>query len=57
MREAMESRSVIDQAIGIVMAQNRCDAATAFGLLRTASQNRNVKLRVVASDIVDSLTG
>ena len=55
MREAMESRSVIDQAIGIVMAQNRCDASTAFAVLRTASQNRNVKLRVVAADIVGSL--
>ncbi len=57
MWEAMESRSVIDQAIGIVMAQNRCDAATAFGVLRTASQNRNVKLRIVAADIVRALTG
>lgn len=57
MRQAMESRSVIDQAMGIVMAQNRCDAETAFGLLRAASQNRNVKLRVVAADIVRSLNG
>lgn len=57
MREAMESRSVIDQAIGIVMAQNRCDATTAFGVLRAASQNRNVKLRVIATDVVRSLGG
>ena len=57
MREAMESRSVIDQAIGIVMAQNRCDAETAFGVLRTASQNRNVKLRAVAADVVRSIAG
>ncbi len=57
MWEAMESRSIIDQAIGIVMAQNRCDATTAFGMLRTASQNRNVKLRIVASDIVGAVTG
>jgi len=33
---------VIDQGIGINMGQNRCDAAAAFGILRAASQNRNV---------------
>src|SRR4051812_44549036 len=48
MRAAMASRSVIDQAMGIVMAQNRCDAAAAFAILTRASQNRNVKLRDIA---------
>lgn len=57
LQEAMTSRSVIDQAIGIVMAQNRCSAEDAFDVLRKASQNRNVKLRVIATDVVRGVTG
>jgi GAF domain-containing protein len=52
MRAAMASRAAIEQAIGVIMAQNRCDAAKAFAVLRKASQNRNLKLRDVAKDIV-----
>jgi len=52
LRTALTSRSTIDQAIGILMAQQRCDARTAFDLLRHASQGRNIKLREVASAIV-----
>ncbi|MEV0569205.1 GAF and ANTAR domain-containing protein [Dactylosporangium sp. NPDC050588] len=55
--EAMVSSSVIDQAIGILMAQQRCTAATAFDLLRRASQSRNRKLRDVAGDIVTRVSG
>lgn len=56
LRGALVSRSVIDQAIGIIMAQNRCDAETAFAILRTASQNRNVKLREVAAEIITAVS-
>jgi GAF domain-containing protein len=52
MRSALTSRSVIDQAMGILMAQNRCNADAAFAILTRASQNRNVKLREVARNIV-----
>jgi GAF domain-containing protein len=55
--EAMASRSVIDQAIGILMGQQRCDATTAFDLLRQASQHRNRKLRDIAADIITNVTG
>jgi len=55
--EAMVSSSVIDQAIGILMGQQRCNAATAFDLLRQASQNRNRKLRDVAADIITKISG
>ena len=47
----------VDQAIGIIMGQNRCDADRAFDLLRAASQNRNVKLRTVAAEIVAAVSG
>jgi GAF domain-containing protein len=53
MQQAMVTRAVIEQAKGIVMAQNRCDAETAFGILRRASQSRNVKLRDLAADLVE----
>ncbi len=52
LRLALSSRSTIDQAIGILMGQQRCTARTAFGLLRTASQHRNLKLRDIAAGIV-----
>jgi len=54
---AMASRSIIDQAIGILMAQQRCAAGEAFDLLRQASQHRNRKLRDVAADIITNVTG
>jgi GAF domain-containing protein len=55
--EAMVSSSVIDQAIGILMGQQRCTAATAFDLLRQASQNRNRKLRDIAAEIITTVSG
>jgi GAF domain-containing protein len=57
LQAAMATRSVIDQAIGVVMAQNRCSADTAFGILRRASQNRNIKLWHVATDIITAVSG
>jgi GAF domain-containing protein len=54
---ALASRSVIDQAIGIVMAQQRCPAPEAFALLSRASQNRNIKLHDLAAEIVTTVGG
>ncbi|MET9761156.1 GAF and ANTAR domain-containing protein [Streptomyces sp. NPDC006372] len=51
-RTALLSRSVIDQAIGILMVQERIDARTALERLRRASQNRNVKLRDLCAQLV-----
>ena len=50
---ALRSRAVIDQALGILMAQQRCTARGAFDLPRQASQHRNRKLR----DVVTAVTG
>ncbi|CCG05686.1 GAF and ANTAR domain-containing protein [Blastococcus saxobsidens] len=55
--EALDSRSIIDQAIGILMAQQRCSSGVAFEILRSASQGRNVKLRTIAADIVRAVGG
>jgi GAF domain-containing protein len=57
LEQALHSRSVIDQAIGVLMGQQRCDAEAAFALLRTHSQNNNRKLRDVAADIISRITG
>jgi GAF domain-containing protein len=57
LRAALASRTVIDQALGIIMAQERCTSARAFAILRAASQNRNVKLRDIARDIITSVSG
>ncbi|MCC9176960.1 GAF and ANTAR domain-containing protein [Arthrobacter sp. zg-Y750] len=56
LRAAMQARTVIDLAVGIVMAQNKCSQEAAFEILRQASSNRNVKLRDLASRIVSSVT-
>jgi hypothetical protein len=39
------------------MSQNHCTRDTAFGILRRASQNRNVKVRDVAATIIERFTG
>jgi GAF domain-containing protein len=54
MRLAMDSRAVIEQAKGVLMAQRRVDAEQAFEILREASQRYNRKLRDIAQGIVAS---
>ena len=56
MAEAMRSRAVIEQAKGIVMADERVDAAQAFDRLKQLSQHANMKLRDVAQRLVDERT-
>ncbi|TYP86519.1 GAF and ANTAR domain-containing protein [Blastococcus xanthinilyticus] len=50
---AMESRAVIEQAKGVLMAQQHVDADQAFEILRQASQRYNRKLRDIAAGIVE----
>lgn len=57
LRVALATRAVIDQALGILMGQNRCDHDTAFAVLRTGSQHQNRKLHDIATDIVRAVTG
>jgi GAF domain-containing protein len=52
MQAAMDSRAVIEQAKGIVMAERRCTAEEAFGMLVKVSQDSNRKLRDVAAALV-----
>ncbi|MHC6229599.1 GAF and ANTAR domain-containing protein [Arthrobacter sp. MMS24-T111] len=57
LRATLESRTIIDIAIGIVMAQNRCSQAAAVEILTEASSNSNTKLRDIARSLVDSVGG
>ena len=57
MRRAMESRTIIDTAVGIIIAQNRCSQEDAINLIKSASSTRNLKLRDVAAAIVESAGG
>lgn len=56
LQEALASRAVIDQAMGIVMATRHCSADDAFVFLRRTSQNANRKLRDVATDLVAAVS-
>ena len=51
--EALETREMIGQAIGILMEQQRVDDREAFDILKKASQHSNVKLRNIASQVVE----
>lgn len=54
LQAAMESRAVIEQAKGIVMAERRCTADEAFTILSKISQDTNRKVRDVAAALVAS---
>jgi hypothetical protein len=55
--QAMRSRAVIEQAKGMLMADNQISADDAFQLMVRLSQRRNQKLRDVAWKIVRARSG
>jgi uncharacterized repeat protein (TIGR04076 family) len=57
LEDALHSRAVIDQAVGILIERERLGPEEAFQMLRSASQKLNVKLRVIAAEILESATG
>lgn len=57
LRSSIVSRAVIDQALGVIMATERCPQDKAFAMLRSVSQNTNVKIRDLAATIVTSVSG
>lgn len=54
---ALKSRTVIDTAIGVIMAQSRCSRDAAFQILVKASSHRNIKLKDVAAGIISGIAG
>ena len=53
LQSAMQSRAVIEQAKGVLIATEGCTPDEAFTLLARTSQRDNVKLRELARQIVD----
>lgn len=49
---AMNNRSVIDTACGVIISQNRCTPQEAFDIIRKASNDRNQKLHDLARVLV-----
>jgi GAF domain-containing protein len=54
LRMALDARTLIGQAQGILMERFGLDAPRAFSVLRRYSQTHNVKLREVAEEVVES---
>ncbi|MFL6134161.1 MAG: GAF and ANTAR domain-containing protein [Nocardioidaceae bacterium] len=55
LEEAVRTRTIIGQAVGIVMERYQLDDERAFAFLARLSQQRNVKLRVVAEEIISDV--
>lgn len=56
LEQAMASRAVIEQAKGVIMAMRGVPEHEAFDVLRTTSQEHNVKVRVLAQQIVTGVS-
>ena len=54
---ALESRTTIATAVGIIMAENRCSRETAFQILVDASSHRNTKMQTLAEGIIGRVAG
>lgn len=52
LQQAVQTRQVIGQAVGIVMHQYGLDDARAFAFLTRLSSHNNTKLRVVADQVI-----
>ncbi len=53
---ALESRTTIDLAAGIVMGQNKCSQSAAVAILKSAAGRRQIKLRELAAELVSTIT-
>jgi GAF domain-containing protein len=53
LQDALGSRSVIDQAIGIIRSRSGASPEQAFDRLTQLSQTQNIKLNVVAERLVE----
>jgi ANTAR domain len=54
---AMQTREVIAQAIGVLVARLQCTPELAFRMLVHASQNSNTKVRVIAERLLADVAG
>ena len=54
LKAAMEHRTAIDLATGMIMTQSQCTQDEAVEMLKQASSNRNIKLRDLAESIINA---
>ncbi|MFC5233704.1 GAF and ANTAR domain-containing protein [Pseudonocardia zijingensis] len=52
LRRALASQAIVDQAVGVVMAQRSCSAEAALDVLRTRAIERATSVQAVAEDVV-----
>jgi hypothetical protein len=57
LQEAVVTRAVIDQALGVLMHARRISSPQAMQMLRQASQLTNRKVSEIAADVIQTLTG
>lgn len=57
LQEALATRAVIDQAMGVLMHARKITSRQAFEVLRRASQTRNRKVSAIAAEVIEALTG
>jgi AmiR/NasT family two-component response regulator len=57
LRQAMETRPVIDQAHGVLMATYGCTPDEAWEVLKMASQLTNTKLHRIAEEVTQTTQG
>ena len=54
LRSALQSRSVVDAALSLIMLQNRCGRDRAMELLQLAARNSSRRLHDIATDILNA---
>lgn len=54
LKEAVDSRKIVGQAVGRLMERYRLDAVQAFVVLRRYSQDRNERLNAVATHVIET---
>lgn len=57
LREALNTRALIDQALGILMGARKITSREAFEHLRQASQSANRRLTDIATELITTTTG
>lgn len=56
LQDAMQARTTIDLAVGVIMGQQRCSQEAAFEVLSRAASARNQKVRSVAQEMLENLS-
>jgi len=57
LQDALATRAVIDQALGVLMHARQITSRQAFEVLRRASQTSNRKVSTVAAELIEAMTG